>query len=62
MVQLKREYPYNGNPKLIKHYAQDEKGDFYKIKQVQTDLTFNEAIDVYPTKYEYLATEEKVES
>ena len=52
MVQLKREYPYNGNPKLIKHYAQDEKGDFYKIKQemgledyMLDDLRFCNKID-----------------
>jgi hypothetical protein len=61
MIDLKKEYPYNGNNELIKHYAQDENGNFYKIKQVETGFIFDEAVDAYPAKYEYSATEIKVE-
>ena len=60
MIELKREYPYNGNSKLIKHYAQDENGELYKIKQVKTGFIFDEAVDAYPTNQEYLTTEECV--
>ena len=61
MIELKREYPYNGNSKLIKHYAHDENGELYKIKQVKTGFIFDEAVDVYPNNQEYLITEERVQ-
>lgn len=34
----------------------------YKIKQVQTDAIYDEAIDVENTKYTYVETEEKIEN
>ena len=58
MIELKTEYPYideHGNKKtnLIKHFAEDEKGNKYYIFQKETGKFYLEAIDVYPCKYTY---------
>ena len=34
----------------------------YKIKQVQTGVIYDEAIDVEDTKYTYIETEEKIKA
>lgn len=60
MIEIVTEYPYNNNYTLVKTYAIDELGSHYKIQQVQTGAIFEEAIDQYPPKYSYVATEEKV--
>ena len=65
MVELKTQYPYidfNGNEKtnLIKHWAEDENGIRYNIKQLSTGKIYSEAIDVYPCRYTYIITNEKV--
>lgn len=64
---VKTQYPYideSGNEKsnLIKHYAEDENGNKYYIKQVETDIEYSEAVDVYPCRYTYIATDKKVDS
>lgn len=60
MVELKQEYPFifNGEIKenLIKHYAEDEQGNRYKIRQKETGLIFNDAADIYPCIYTYEPT------
>ena len=66
MVEIKTQRPYideNGveRIKLIKHYAEDESGIRYYIKQVETGVEYSEAVDVYPCKYTYIATNKKVE-
>lgn len=65
MIELKVQYPYideNGNEtKLIKHYAEDDTGVKYCIKQIETGKLYNEAIDVFPCKYTYEVTEIKIE-
>lgn len=60
MIEIVTEYPYNNNYTLVKTYAIDELGNYYKIQQVQTGIIFDEAIDAFPPKYNYVATEEKI--
>lgn len=60
MIEIVTEYPYNNNYTLVKTYAIDELGNHYKIQQVQTSIIFDEAIDTFPPKYNYVATEEKI--
>lgn len=66
MIEIKTQYPYideNGNERndLIKHYAEDENGNRYYILQVETNIEYSEAVDVYPCRYTYKATDKKVE-
>lgn len=58
MVELKTEIFQD---KLIRHYAEDSKGNKYYIKQVETGIIYAEAVDVIPCKYTYVATDEKIE-
>lgn len=65
MIELKTQYPYIDNngiarANLIKHYAEDDSEVKYYIKQVETGAIYSEAIDIYPSKFTYTATEEKV--
>lgn len=66
MVEIKRQYPFideNGNERadLEKHYAENELGEKFYIKQLPTNIIYLEAVDVYPCKYVYVATEEKID-
>jgi hypothetical protein len=66
MIELKLQRPYideNGNirEKFEKHYAEDKNGVKYKIKQVETGAIYDEAVDLVPCRYTYIATLEKVE-
>ena len=66
MIEVKEQYPFideNGNEreKLVKHYAENEDGERFYIKQVETGFEYAEAVDVYPCKYTYEATEKKFE-
>lgn len=66
MIELKTQYPYidsNGvsHNNLIKHYAEDSEGNQYYIKQNETGVVYASAIDVYPCKYTYSATDNKIE-
>lgn len=66
MVEVKRQYPYideNGNERadLEKHYAENELGEKFYIKQLPTEIIYSEAVDIYPCKYVYVATEEKID-
>ena len=45
------------NERLVKHYS--DKG--MKLKQVETGLVYDEAIDLIPCKYTYEETNEIVE-
>ena len=58
MVELKTEII---DEKFIKHYAEDEQGNKYYIKQVETGIEYEEAIDVLPCKYTYIVTDKKIE-
>ena len=65
MIELKKQYPYidfNGkeNVKLIKTYAEDENGNKYYIKQVETGTEYSEAVDVIPCRYTYVATDKLI--
>ena len=66
MIELKLQRPYiDFNGKVIenleKHYAEDENGVRYKIRQVETGIIYDEAVDLVPCKYTYEITEELVE-
>lgn len=61
MIELKTEYPYNNKNSLISHYAEDESGMKYHITQVETGIKYSEAVDVYPCRYHYVATDEPVQ-
>lgn len=66
MIELKLQRPYidfNGKvrEKLERHYAEDENGVKYKIKQIETGVIYDEAVDLVPCKYTYEATNDKVE-
>lgn len=66
MITLKTEYPYverNGfaNYKMIKYYAEDEKGCRYKVENQQTHKILDEAICLYPCNFTYKASEQKCE-
>lgn len=58
MIEVKEEILDNN---LVKHYAIDENNKHYKILQVETNLIYDEAIDVVPCRYTYKATKEAVE-
>jgi hypothetical protein len=36
-------------------------GDFYYIKQIETGIEYEEAIDIIPCKYTYMVTDKKIE-
>lgn len=59
MVALKSEII---NSKLIKHWAEDEQGVKYYIKQVETGIEYSEAVDVLPCRYTYIVTDKPVEN
>lgn len=65
MVEIKTEYPLilDGVERkdLIKHYAVDENGIRYLMTQGETGHKYAEAVDLYPCKYSYTATEEPVD-
>ena len=66
MVEIKTQYPYidfEGKEKtnLVKTFAEDETGKKYYIKQLQTGIEYQEAVDVYPSRYTYVATNKPVE-
>lgn len=58
MIEIKTEII---KEKLIRHYAEDENGVKYYIKQVETGIEYDEAIDVIPCRYTYVATNKKIE-
>lgn len=58
MIELKTIYLENN---LIKHYAEDSQGNKYYIKQVETGIEYEEAIDVIPCRYTYVVTNKKIE-
>lgn len=66
MIELKLQRPFiddNGveRANLEKHYAEDDNGVRYKIKQVETGIIYDEAVDLFPCKYTYEITNNIVE-
>lgn len=66
MVEIKTEYPFQKADStfdygLIKHWAEDENGKRYIMKQVETGAEYGEAVDVYPCPYTYEVTD-KIEN
>ena len=57
MIELKSEIIEG----LIKHYAEDSQGNKYYIKQVETGIEYQEAVDLIPCKYTYEVTDKKIE-
>lgn len=58
MITLKTEIIDN---KFIRHYAEDEQGVRYWIKQVETGVEYDEAVDILPCRYTYIITDKPVE-
>lgn len=64
MVELKTEYPFKREDGsldygLIRHYAVDENGEHFYIKQLETGLLYGEAVDIYPCPYTYMPVADK---
>ena len=60
MIELKLQRPYIKD-NLERHYAEDENGVKYKIKQNETGYIYDEAVDLTPCRYTYSITNEPVE-
>lgn len=50
---------------LVRHWANESESAedavaTYKIRQVETDILYGEAIDVIPCRYSYEATDERI--
>lgn len=63
MIYL-HEKPYGDN--FIRHWANETKSATddiatYKIRQIETNIIYYEAIDTTPCKYTYEATDEPIE-
>ena len=58
MIEVKEELLENN---LIRHYAIDNNGKQYKILQVETNIVYDEAIDVMPCRFTYKATSEEIQ-
>lgn len=58
MIELKIEILNNN---LIRHYAEDRQGNRYYIKQVETGVEYEEAVDIIPCKYTYEITNKQIE-
>ena len=64
MIELKNKTPIEIDgieyADRILHWAEDKNGNKYKIKQKETGVIYDSAIDVLPCKYTYEATDEKI--
>lgn len=54
---IKTDYPYNGNAKLIR-FSSDAG---FTIRQIETEIEYDEAVDRYPSKYTYEETDNPIE-
>lgn len=66
MIELKEKYPFvhddgEVDEGLILHWAENEKGEKFYILQLETGIKYESAVDVYPCRYTYIATIEKIE-
>lgn len=59
MIELKTE---TLNEKLILHYATDEAGNRYFIKQNETGVEYENAVDILPCRYTYSITDKMVDT
>lgn len=58
------EAPYN--ERLVRHWANESDGvedttATYKIRQIETGVVYDDAVDVIPCRYTYEATDEPIE-
>jgi len=53
---LLTEYPHNGRIDRIRHYSDSG----LKIRQNETGVEYDEAVDIYPCKYTYEETNNPV--
>jgi hypothetical protein len=58
MIELKSKILNNT---FIVHYAEDSQGNRYYIKQVETGIIYEEAVDVLPCRYRYVVTDKPIE-
>ena len=67
MIELKVQFPYIDNDgkqydNLIKYWAEDtETGKPYYIEQIETNVLYDEAVDLYPSAFTYRATDILIE-
>lgn len=61
IITLKEIHPYEGHSDWILHYAEDQNGKRYYILQVETGIEYDEAVDLYPCRYTYKATNKPIE-
>ena len=61
IIELKEIHPYEGHEEWVLHYAEDQYGQRYYIVQVETGIKYSEVIDLYPCKYTYQTTQNKIE-
>lgn len=47
---IKTEYPYSGNPRLVRTYTDDPDT---VLRQAETGRVYDEAIDTYPCRFTY---------
>ncbi len=47
------EYPYQGNPRLVRTYSDSGK----ELLQVETGHVYDAAVDTYPCRFTYMETE-----
>lgn len=59
MVELKTERLENN---LVLHYATDEAGNKYLIKQNETGIEYENAVDILPCRYTYSITDKMVDN
>lgn len=65
-MKIKTQFPFIDDEgkiysDLIKTYAEDDEGNKYYIIQIETNIKYDTAIDLFPCRYTYVATNEKIE-
>ena len=59
-IELKEVHPYENHEDWVFHYAEDEEGKRYFIIQNETGIEYDGAIDLYPCRYTYKATDKPI--
>lgn len=54
---IKTEYPYSGDPRLVRTYSDEGK----ELLQTETGRVYDEAIDTYPCRFTYREMENGAE-
>ena len=66
MIKVKEQRPYIDDinvchENMVRHWAEDEEtGEIYYLVQVETGVEYSDAVDLWPCRYTYKATDKKV--